>query len=293
MYSQFFGNYLLHKNMVTQEQILKAMTRLTKSRIKLGTLALQEGLMSAKEVDECLYLQTREDCRFGEIAVQRGYLTDDQVIKLIKKQPNDFLLLGQNLVEDGAMTNSDLERMIFEYKNDTRLYDLDFDIENKEKIRQIIENFFWKSDTPIDNVTVAYLELLFNSLIRFIGDDFTPLEPISVKEYPIDFCVAQTIIGKSEYITYVDMDKTTAIEFANRYANETFEEFNEYVSAATEDFINLHNGLFAVNISNYHNQEITLSAPKVLSSNTLKAEGTCMVLPIAYSFGDVHLIVTF
>ncbi len=293
MYSQFFGNFLLHKNMVTQEQILKAMSRLTKSRIKLGTLALQEGLMSAKEVDECLYLQTREDCRFGEIAVQRGYLTDDQVINLIKKQPNDFLLLGQNLVEDKSLTNSDLERMIFEYKNEARLYDLDFEVENKDKIRRIIEDFFWKSDTPIDNITVAFLELLFNNLIRFIGDDFTPLEPLSVKEYPIDFCVAQTITGKSEYTTYADMDQACAIEFANRYANEQFEEFNEYVSAATEDFINLHNGLFAVNMSNYHNQEIKLSAPEVLSSNTIKVDGTCMVLPVAYSFGTIHFIVTF
>jgi hypothetical protein len=69
MYTQFLGNYLLQRGIVNQEQLFKAMTRLSQTHIKLGTIAIKEGLMTAKEVDECLYVQSREDKRFGEIAV--------------------------------------------------------------------------------------------------------------------------------------------------------------------------------------------------------------------------------
>ena len=72
MYTQFLGNYLLQKGIVTQEQLFDAMARLSQTHIKLGTIAIHEGLMTANEVDECLYVQTREDKRFGEIVGRRN-----------------------------------------------------------------------------------------------------------------------------------------------------------------------------------------------------------------------------
>ncbi len=293
MFTQFLGNYLLQKGIVTREQLFNAMSRLSQTHIKLGTIAIHQGLMTANEVDECLYVQTREDKRFGEIAVDRGYLTDGQVAELLSIQTPDYILLGQNLVDDGIISYEELERIIFDYKSESELYDLELDVENHETINGIIEKFFLLAEMPVNDMNVMYLELMFNSLIRFIGEDFSPLTPMIVDEYPITFGVSQGIFSERDYVTHIDCDRETAIAFASRYAKEDFNEFNEYVVAALEDFLNLHNGLFIVNVSNQMSKDISLSPPLVSSEGVLTGANKCVDFPVAYPFGTVHLIICF
>ena len=52
MYAQFFGNYLLARNMVTAEQLLQAMQKKSSMQIKLGMLAIHAGYMTAGEVED-------------------------------------------------------------------------------------------------------------------------------------------------------------------------------------------------------------------------------------------------
>ena len=86
--------------------------------------------------------------------------------------------------------------------------------------------------------------------LGFIGDDFTPVNPYVCKEYPTNYCVSQKINGRFSLKTYIDMPETACIAFASRYVGETFTAFDEYVQSSLEDFLNLHNGLFNVNVSN-------------------------------------------
>ena len=293
MYTQFLGNYLLQKGLVSQEQLFNAMSRLSQTHIKLGTIAIHEGLMTAKEVDECLYVQTREDKRFGEIAINRGYLTDEQVNELLSKQTPDYILLGQNLVEDGVFSYEQLERILFDYKNDTEIYDLSLDVENQDTINAIISKFFLLAEMPVNEINVMYLELMFNSLIRFVGEDFSPLTPMVLEEYPVTFGVSQCISNEKEYITHIDCDRETAIAFASRYAKEDFLEFDEYVMAALEDFLNLHNGLFIVNVSNTYSKNISLAPPEIKMDGVIYGENKCVDFPVAYPFGTIHLIICY
>lgn len=293
MYTQFLGNYLLQRGIVTQEQLFNAMSRLSQTHIKLGTIAIHEGLMTAKEVDECLYMQTREDKRFGEIAVNRGYLTEEQVNDLLTKQTPDYILLGQNLVEDGVFSYEELERILFDYKNDTELYDLSLDVENQEAVQAIISKFFIMAEMPVEETNVMYLELMFNSLIRFVGEDFSPLTPMVLDEYPVTFGVSQKIASEKNYLTHIDCDRETAIAFASRYAKEEFLEFDEYVIAALEDFLNLHNGLFIVNVSNTTSQTISLEPPEIAAEGILTGPNKVVDFPVAYPFGTIHLIICF
>lgn len=248
MYSQFFGSYLLRRDAITPEQLTHAISQLSAAHIKLGTLAMHKGYMVASEVDEVCFLQTREDRRFGEIAIERGYLTEDQVRELLKTQIPDFLLFGQCLVDDGAISYEELQTLVLDYEAENEMYDIDLNIESKEKITQLIERFFLVAEVPITEYSIMYMELMFNNLVRFIGDGFTPLTPIPCDEFPVNYCVSQRIHGKVNCISRVDMEEDVAIAFASRYAKTTFTEFDEYVQASIEDFINLHNGLFMVNM---------------------------------------------
>lgn len=293
MYAQFFGNYLLSRNIVTREQLIEAMRKKSSSHIRLGTLAIHAGYMTASEVNRVIVLQTHEDKRFGEIAINEGYLTELQVAELLSEQKPDFLLLGQALVEDGVIDHEEFQNLIIDYQSDNDLTAFEYSTETKEAIRQMIEHFFVLAERPLSTHEISLYHLLMNSLVRFIGDDFTPVPPILCQEYPANYCVSQEINGAFSVHTYLDIPESACIDFASRYVGETFTEFDEYVRASLEDFLNLLNGLFIVNMSNDCSIELTLDPPVVEETESLLTfQEETYLLPIVYPFGTIYFIIT-
>lgn len=293
MYAQFFGNYLLSKNIITAEQLVQTLGQLSTEHVKMGTLAIHEGYMTANEVEQVLIMQTHQDKRFGELAVELGYLSEDEVLSLLKTQGPDFLLLGQIFVENNIITNQELETLLIDYQSENELVELDITAEQKESIEKLIERFFQTTNRPISNLDSKYLALFFNNLIRFIGDDFTPVTPSLCPEYPVSFCVSQKINGKYSLRSYLDMDEATAIEFTSRYVDDEFDEFDEYVKASLDDFLNLHNGLFNVNISNENSMELGLEPPEVVEKDLLIFDNDAFLIPVIFPFGTIHFILSF
>jgi CheY-specific phosphatase CheX len=291
MYTQFFGNYLLLNEYVTKEQLFSAMQRQANEHMKLGTLAIHAGYMDAAQVDDTVIHQTHQDRKFGELAVELGYLSDEQVNELLQKQPPAFLMLGQVLLDDRILTNADFEKIMNGYRSANGLEDQDNLVEQQDVINRLFNNYFQESDTKISHNGYIFAELLFNDFIRFIGDDFTPLSVEQVTEAPIDCCVKQEVQGEYSITTYISMDQETAIHFASHYVHEQFQEFDEYVQASLEDFLNLQNGLFTVNVSNDSSTELTLSAPESVTTDKLTFAKKSLHFPILYSFGKVDFYI--
>ena len=76
------------------------------------------------------------------------------------------------------------------------------------------------------------------------------VSPAVARKYPTNYCVSQKVSGSFSIRTYLDIQRIHVGAFASKYVNENFTEFDEYVRSSVEDFINLHNGLFCVNMSN-------------------------------------------
>ena len=186
MYAQFFGNYLLSHG-ITKEQLMHAMQEANNEHPKLGTLAMHAGYMSASEVDRVIIMQTHEDKRFGELAIREGYLTEAQVTELLQTQNPNFLLLGQALLNDGVINNEQLQSLIIGYQSENELYDADMSAETKDIVDHLVENFFVIAERPLSPGELSFLHLLFNDLVRFIGDDFSPVRPELCKEYPTNY----------------------------------------------------------------------------------------------------------
>lgn len=291
MYAQFFGNYILSHDLITKEQLLAAMEQKNSKRPKLGTLAMHAGYMSASEVEHIHILQTHQDRKFGELAVEVGILTQEQVDELLNSQSPDYLALGQALIDAGIIDNFELERLITEYISENEIYDLDNAEDSKEKVEQLFRHYLGSNnEDSVNDAEILYNILLFNNLVRFIGDDFTPVLGTRIMEYPKTFCVSQEISGKYNIKMYIDMPEETCIEFASRYVDDNFTDFDEYVEAAVADFANLHNGLFCVNVSNSDNIELELNPPQVEDDMLLFFENPAFLMPIIYPFGTINFI---
>ncbi len=290
MHTQFFGNFLLNKGVLTPEQLIEALKIQSSTHKKFGTLAIHSGYMSASEVADVYITQTHYDKRFGELAMELGYLTAEQVDKLLTIQLPNYMLLGQILVEQKILTHLELENLITEYKSEYEIYELDLMEEQKNMVDKLLSSLYLPEDLPDTQNIISYLTLLFNNLVRFIGEDFTPLNIMTLPEVPTNFCVSQIVDGKFSFLSALDMDHDTAIAFASRYVDEDFEEFDEYVSASMEDFLNLHNGLFSVNMSNDYTLELHLQPPEAHENTVLSTEAPSYLLPVIYSFGTINFI---
>ena len=210
MYSQFFGNFLLNNHVVTPDQLLKLLSEQTGERLRLGTLAIDAGYMTADEVDSIVIMQTHEDKMFGELAVEMGYLTEAQVEELVGRQVPDYLVLGEKLIEHGYLDNHEFENLLLRYQSENEIYNLENTSGQRENILHIIMNFCQISEEAFPEESINFLNLFFNNLIRFIGDDFTVLDLKRVNDFKGVHSVLQDIEGTSYFRALLDMEEDVA-----------------------------------------------------------------------------------
>lgn len=291
MYNQFFGNYLFSKGYVTKEQLIPALMRQDNERVRVGILALYSGYMSPDEIEHIIAMQNEQGKKFSELAIENGYLTQDQVLELLDVESPAFLTLGQILIDNGVFTYSTFSNILADYRSQNEFLELELNEDNKDEIQCLIDNFSLLSESAFSSFGKAYFELLFNNFIRFIGEDFTALPPDMCTEFPTECCVKQSIHGSYEVNTYLSMDQSAALAFAERYTGEVFHEYDEFVDASLEDFINLHNGLYIVNASNDHSNELTIGVLEHDNDSLVTFENKAYHFPICYPFGIVHYVI--
>lgn len=290
MFSQFFGNYLFSNGYVTKEQLIPALIRQSKETLLVRTLALYAGYMSAQEIKHIAELQQEENKKFSELAIKYGYLTHNQVMELLNMKAPNFLVLGQILINDGIFTYEEFENILTDYRSQSEFLDFELNEENRNDFHRLVEDFAIISETAIPDFGKSYLELLFNNLVRYIGDDFSTLPPSLCTEFATECCVSQTIEGPYVVNTYFNMDEATAIAFAERYSGDSYSEMDEFVLAAMDDLLNLHNGLFIVNASNDSLNELNIGVIDHHLNTIINFENATYLFPICYPFGIVYFI---
>ena len=127
MYTQFFGNYLISRELITHEQLISALSRQNHEVVHLSTLALYSGFMSPYEVEEITELQLMEGRKFSELSIEKGYLTKEQVLELLRSESPNFLVIGQILLRDGIFTYESLSEAFIDYRSSSEFFELELD----------------------------------------------------------------------------------------------------------------------------------------------------------------------
>ncbi len=292
MFAQFFGSYLLNEGLVTAPQLAKALEEKKNTKTRLGVLAINAGYMTAGQVEFIHQVQSTVDKRIGDIAVEMGFITPEQVDELLTKQPQDYLILGQTLVNDGVLTNAQFEKALNDYKSFNALSESDLNGDKTDKLEKIIAQFYNVEGESAPRYT-NYLTLLFKNLIRFVGDDFTPMNATAVTEAEYENTVGQQIINddKRSY-TAICCNTDVYIKFAERFSEEKLDIADDFVNATVGEFLNLHNGLYIVNQSNEFGNELNLDPQEFIYNKAINFDKITIDVPIAFSFGTVHFIIS-
>jgi len=288
MLTQFFGNYLVDNNMITSDQLLRALRHKHDNNQTMAAMALSAGYMTEEETEDVHNMQLIKDVEFTSLALQMGYLTESQAAELEEAQHFGYLLLARSVIELGFCTLDKMASAIADYEYDFQLSFSNCMNFDKEKIQEMIHSYYKFPDD--DDMTPAeeYANILMHNIIRFVGDDFRlagRLEKIpevpgmkeSNQHIAGDLKGATAIIGYGEFVE----------QFANRYAGEELND-EEYVDCAVQDFLNQHNGLFSMTMSDEYGMEIDLTATDSNKDINFENFDYRYILPIEFSFGTIY-----
>ncbi len=291
MYTQFFGNFLLNNKLVTPAQLSEAIELKKTTRLKLGVLAINAGYMTSQQVDEVHCMQQRVDKRIGDIAVDMGFMTAAQVDELLSSQKTGYLLLGQALVDRGYMSNAQFESAIKDYKDKYKMSEKDLTSEQTDGMKSLIAEFYHFDSVENAEVLIEYTTLLFKNVVRFIGDDFTPSEAAIVSSFKMLNLSAQNILGEYSAVTAFGADDDAYAGFASRFAGERLCIGDEFTCATVGEFLNLHNGLFTVNMSNEKEVELELTPQTFSKDAVLNVEKSAFCIPLVFPFGTINFLI--
>lgn len=288
MFSQTFGHYLLNRNLITSEQLLNTLEAQKSVQVKFGVLAVDKGYMSPIQVETVHEKQKQVDKRFGEIAVELGYLTEEQVESLISEQKQGYLAFAQCLVDQNIMTIEQFSQALNDYKKDNQLSDEQLEAFKNENVEAFVQSLLSYNPEAQEKYG-DYISLFVKNCIRFIDKEiYLEIDENSAVDEDHWF-VYQTIEGDAPLFTAIRANDASLLYLSSKYAEEPLTEVDELAKDAVKEFLNLHNGIHLVNMSN-NGVELSLNPQHIV--NSPKVSGDFLVIKITIANNQFQLLLS-
>lgn len=120
MYSEFFGEYLMQCEVITEEQLNEAISYQKENNQLMGKLALEKGYMTYEQVQIVLKDQTVQQKKFGQIAREKNYLSQEQIHDLLQDQAENHIYLGEALLRLGHLNIDHLNVYLNNFKREVQ-----------------------------------------------------------------------------------------------------------------------------------------------------------------------------
>ena len=274
MVEYILGNYLVGSGKISSEQLEVVVEQLDKIRVKLGLIAVAEGMMTLAQAEEVNRLQSVMDKRFGDIAIEKGYLTEDQIGNLLKAQGNTYMSFVQSLVNEGFVKMEEIDTIFDGYRDVNGFTKSDMETLKSDEPERIVPLFL----TP---ETMKYQELIgvaVRTIIRCV-DRHMYMGKVSVKEdYEIKNAAVQEVQGEGGYTAGFEEQYGGLLKLASIFGQEDFKDMDIDALDAAGEFLNCVNGLHASALSK-NGVILELMPPNLLTDST-KLDGKVCSVPI-------------
>jgi len=289
MFSQYFGHYLLNKNLIKPEQLADALEYQRSVHLKLGVIAINAGYMTPEQVEIIHNMQKKVDKRFGELAIEQGFINEAQLNEMLNTQKQGHLMLGQALIDRNYFTIEQLQSALDSYKKESGMSGRQFNVirnDDADEIEKIFQNF---GESMMSKTYGDYVTLLIKNIIRFIDD--SPAVEINQfgSELKAEWYAQQEIQGKINLYTGIAADTDVFVKLAGKFAQEEITEPDELAQASVGEFLNLHNGIFLVNMSN-NGLELEMQPQTILRDYTVKCPNQAYIVSCNMIWGKFDVV---
>lgn len=275
MFAQLFGKYLTEKS-ILKEDIYKEILEKQKSvRVKLGTIAVAEGMLTLEQTEEINRLQRQLDKRFGDIAIDKGWLMPEQMEVLLSKQGNAYLQFVELMTQLTGLTASDADQLVKAFQKDSGFTDSEMEALKADDIDKLIPLFIISTKPHVREIAA----LITRNLTRFISTDYYIEKASHVKEFSYKHFTCQELSGDDNVFIGIaaSSDDQGFLKVACAFSREEIPSVGASAYDAVGEFINVTNGLFASELSK-NNVDLDMEPP--VSFKEQKAVGDFYVLPV-------------
>jgi len=284
MFFRVFGNYLKEKNLLDDKQIDALMKYRRENRVKLGMLAVEQGLMTAEQAEEVNRLQAMQDKRFGEIAIEKGYLTAVDMEQLIAKQGNPYFLFLQAVQEKGFLSKDTVTGMLLTYRDERGLTNEDLVVIKCGTVDAVADVLLSAENAYAEGL----IKLAVRNLVRFISSDIWFERIVRTEKLEATQMASQKIVAATPMQLGLVSKNDELLELACIYGREEFDSLDADAYDAVCEFINCNNGLYVRNHSTL-TDELELLPPTF--ENDAVVEGEIYLLTVRVNDKEITVFV--
>jgi CheY-specific phosphatase CheX len=276
MNSQYFAQYLLNTGELPIETIRQLLGRASKRKPQLPVLAMQHGMVTATQIEE---LGEDSNSKFVAAAIERGLLTKVQVKNLQEAVAGDNLRFAQAMIDKKIISYVEMEKLLKRYSK-----------AKQNPLQEAVNKVADKGLEKEIGYYGEYTELFIHSFARFMGvPTVIEIETMDLREEACPtHMVSQRLSGDLGLVASIVAKDEVFVEMARRYSGEDISRLNELAIDSMEEFLNVINGLYAVNMAK-RQMEIDLELPHTVK-NMLPAGNLQLMLRIDASIGSFLLV---
>lgn len=229
MSSQYFGQYLLEKGIITPDQLLTAINHQKAVNMKLGVLAMDKKYMTSQQVEDILEIQKERDAQFGELAVENKIITTDQLTELLSIQKSERIFLGESLVEKGYLTLQQLENCLTEYKK--------YEGEIKSEVLSELNSINPRYSTIIKDS----IEVIQKMLIRVADKQSKIISCYEGADYKTDseYIILNEIYGDRSFTVGLSLSGSILLSLASSVFKKILETMDDYTMDCIKELHNM------------------------------------------------------
>lgn len=286
MFSQLFGKYLVEKEIIKKEEYAAAIQKQLSVRVKLGTIAIAEGLLTEEEVDSINKLQMQFDKRFGDIAIEKGLLTLEQIGELLDKQGNPYMQFIEALTECTKLSAAVLDKTLSAFQKEKGFSDGDMAALKNDNLDSLIPIFAFSAKPHVTELA----GLVVRNINRFITRDFYIGKIKHVDTLNYCYLAGQKTVGNDTlYLALAEENDEGAFTMlASHFSNEDHTAADGNAFDAVCEFINVNSGLYASELSK---KEIDLDMEPVFAYKDQAVKGDFYILPIYMEDRKINLVI--
>ncbi len=274
MLNRLFGNYLVEKQYVTQEQLEQLLPVPQDMTVKLETVALVRKVLQPAQVQ--MLLEKMDDtANFGDTAVEEGLISEERLEQLVSFQTNSFMKFMQLLTDKDYVRLEQLNQVISSFEEECEYSDAQMDSLILDDLEEIIKIFIPLKNHNLQELTIT----LIQTLKRLIDKEVYLDRAYACNELQLATYAGQAVIGDMNFKVYLSGVGNDLLGIANYFTSARYDQLNEDALDNVGEFINCVNGLFATNMS-YEDVMIDMSSPEYSMDGLNLNENQLFVIPI-------------
>lgn len=277
---KYFSQYLIEKDIISKDQLIKAIDLQGKKNFSFGEFVLKTGFISKKDYEKILRHQLSKNITFFDAAIELKILNYETKEKLLSRQISNNIMLGEALVKENVLTDIEVDKYFKQFRSEQSVLELNIlnAISSHEK-SEIIDEVIQSTSNIF-----RYLLEIHPRIGGFFIDDNKPDS--------FDWVAYQEIIGDIHVVIELYLKEELIPAISTALLRQEVNEINELSLDSVAEFLNTLSGFICSSLS-LKNIKCEPTIPEVLLPEEIDSSSKKIRLPFIFPDTDIEIRLKF